>query len=257
MSLVAGRGPLGADPAGWFSAPGPRPDVVFVEPHPRRIGHVLDGRTVIDTEHALMVHRSGHALSYAFPGRRGGRPSARARRRGARLRRTCRGTPSTRGSRRDASSCTTRRTPTTGSTAGPTAPRLRVAVAGTVLVDTVDTVIVFETSLAPRLYVDPRTGPDRPAAARSETTSYCNYKGDATYWSAVVGDTTCHDDVAWSYEDTPPETLPIRGFLSFDETRADVIAELPEAGGTARVRELMRPVRSRGCPLDGVRCSAN
>jgi uncharacterized protein (DUF427 family) len=60
----------------------------------------------------------------------------------------------------------------------------------------------------------------------SESSSYCNYKGFATYWSAVIGDTVI-DDVAWSYEDTPPETLPIRGFLSFDEARADVHAKLP------------------------------
>lgn len=42
----------------------------------------------------------------------------------------------------------------------------------------------------------------------------------------AVGDVV-HEDVAWSYQDTPPETLPIRGCLSFDETRAEVIAELP------------------------------
>lgn len=108
----------------------------------------------------------------------------------------------------------------------PTGRRLRVAVGGTVIVDTTDTVIVFETSLAPRLYVDPahlRTDLLR----RSDTTSYCNYKGFATYWSADVGDTSVAD-VAWSYGDTPPETLSIRGFLSFDETRADVAADLPE-----------------------------
>ena len=37
----------------------------------------------------------------------------------------------------------------------PTNRRLRVEVAGTTLVDTDDTVIVFETALEPRLYVDP------------------------------------------------------------------------------------------------------
>ncbi len=66
MSLVAGYGPFGLDPAGWFAPP--LPDAaVYVEPHPRRIVALLDGRTMIDTEHALMVHRRGHALSYAFP----------------------------------------------------------------------------------------------------------------------------------------------------------------------------------------------
>jgi uncharacterized protein (DUF427 family) len=110
----------------------------------------------------------------------------------------------------------------------PTNRTLRVSVSGTTLVDTADTVIVFETALEPRLYVHPskvRTEMLR----RTETTSYCNYKGYATYWAAVVGDTVV-DDVAWSYEDPPPECLPITGYLSFDATRADVLAELPAAG---------------------------
>src|ERR1700742_4622148 len=77
----------------------------------------------------------------------------------------------------------------------PTNRRLRVVVAGATLVDTTDTMIVFETALAPLLYVKPslvRTDVLR----RSETTSYCNYKGYATYWSAVVGDSVV-DDVGW------------------------------------------------------------
>jgi uncharacterized protein (DUF427 family) len=223
MSLVAGRGPLSVDPAGWFSTPLPA-DVVFVEPHPRRIRAVLDDRTVIDTEDALMVHRRGHALSYAFPARAvGGLPhDAVAEAPGyvhvpwdavdswfEEGRRLVHYPPN----------------PYHRVDCRPTNRGLRVALADTVLVDTSDTIIVFETSLTPRLYVNPavvRTDLLR----QSSTTTYCNYKGDATYWSMIVDD-TMHDDVAWSYEDTPAETLPIRGYLSFDETRADVIAELP------------------------------
>ena len=36
MSLVAGRGPLGPDRAGWFSPP-LHGALVYVEPHPRRV----------------------------------------------------------------------------------------------------------------------------------------------------------------------------------------------------------------------------
>jgi Uncharacterized protein conserved in bacteria len=61
---------------------------------------------------------------------------------------------------------------------------------------------------------------------RTETRTYCNYKGYATYWAAVVGDTVV-DDVAWSYADPPPECLPIKGYLSFDAARAEVLARLP------------------------------
>jgi uncharacterized protein (DUF427 family) len=225
MSLVAGRGPLSADPAGWFS-PALPDDVVFVEPHPRRIMAHLQGRTVIDTEHALLVHRRGRALAYAFP------PDAVGDL-------ACEPETAAPGYVRvpwdavDAWFEEGRRlvhyppNPYHRVDCRPTGRGLRVTVGGTVLVDTAETVIVFETSLAPRLYVDPaRVRTD--LLRRSETTTYCNYKGAATYWSAVVGGAVV-DDVAWSYENPPTETLPIAGFLSFDETRAEVLAELPAA----------------------------
>src|SRR6202044_3080706 len=65
MSMVTGHGPLGSAPAGWFSAKVPA-GVVYVEPHPRRVQAAKSGRTVIDTEHALLVHRPDRPLSYAF-----------------------------------------------------------------------------------------------------------------------------------------------------------------------------------------------
>ena len=91
--------------------------------------------------------------------------------------------------------------------------------------DTTDTVIVFETALEPRLYVAPslvRTDLLR----RSETSSYCNYKGYATYWSADRGGDVI-DDVAWSYEEPLPETSSIRGYFSFDADKLNVAADLP------------------------------
>lgn len=223
MSLVAARGPLGNDPAGWFTPPLPD-DVVFVEPHPRRVQALRNGNTVLDTERALMVHRRGHPLSYAFPidevGDLPREPVVEA--------------PGYVRVRWDAVDTWLEEgrtlvhyppNPYHRVDCRPTHRALRVTVAGEALVDTAETVIVFETSLEPRLYVDPahvRTDLLRP----SSTTSYCNYKGYASYWSAVVGDTVV-EDVAWSYPDPPPETLPIAGFFSFDPERAEVSAELP------------------------------
>jgi uncharacterized protein (DUF427 family) len=223
MSLVAGRGPLSKDPAGWFSPPLPE-DVVFVEPHPRRVRAFRDGTLVIDTERALMVHRRDHPLSYAFPvDEVGGLPNEPVSEAPGYVHvpwdavdawleegRTLVHYPPNPYHRVDCR---------------PTNRRLRVVVAGTTLVDTTDTVIVFETALAPVLYVDSslvRTDLLR----RSDTTTYCNYKGHATYWSAAIGESVV-EDVAWSYDDPPPETLPIKGYFSFDPTRAEVGAELP------------------------------
>ncbi|VEG43067.1 short-chain dehydrogenase of uncharacterised substrate specificity [Mycolicibacterium flavescens] len=223
MTLVAARGPLSNDPAGWFTPPLPD-DVVFVEPHPRRVQALRGGRTVLDTERALMVHRRDHPLSYAFPvDEVGDLPSEPVVEAPGYVRvpwdavdtwleegRTLVHYPPNPYHRVDCR---------------PTHRALRVTVAGQALVDTAETVIVFETSLEPRLYVDPshvRTDLLRP----SPTTTYCNYKGYASYWSAVVGDTVV-EDVAWSYPEPPPETLPIAGFLSFDPERVEMSAELP------------------------------
>ena len=97
--------------------------------------------------------------------------------------------------------------------------------------DTADTMIVFETALEPRLYVDPslvRTD----LLQRSETTSYCNYKGYATYWSAVVV-TASSRMSRGAMRIRCPRRLPIRGYLSFDTDAAEVVAELPASAGAA------------------------
>jgi uncharacterized protein (DUF427 family) len=219
MTLVAGRGPLSTDPAGRFAPPIPA-GVVYIEAHPRRVQALLDGRPVIDTEQALLVHRQGHPLSYVFPAdvvaglRSEPEPEA----------------PGFVHVAWDAVDTWLEEgrelvhyppNPYHRVDCRPTKRRLRVSVAGSTLVDTDDTVIVFETAVESRLYVDPakvRTDLLR----RSETSSYCNYKGFATYWSADEV-----DDVAWSYPDPPPESLPIKGFLSFDAARVQVEAELP------------------------------
>lgn len=222
MSLVTGRGPLSSDPAGRFVPPIPA-DVVYIEPHPRRIHAVHNGRTVIDTEKALLVHTPNRPLRYAFPAEAvkdlptDPQPEAPGYlyvpwdavdawyEEGRKLvhyppnpyhRVDCR----------------------------PTKRRLTVSVHGTQLVDTDDTVIVFETALPPRLYVAPehvRTD----LLQQTVTSTYCNYKGYATYWAANIDTPT--PDIAWSYKDPLPETSPIKGFFSFDAAQAEVVAELP------------------------------
>ena len=225
MSMVTGRGPLSSAPAGWFSPTVPD-GVIYVEPHPRRIQAVKNERTVIDTERALLVHRPDRPLSFAFPTEEAdGLPSAPVAEAPGYVDvpwdavdtwieegRTLVHYPPNPYHRIDCR---------------PTRRLLRVEVAGTTLVDTDDTVIVFETALEPRLYVDP-SHVLTSVLRQTDTSTYCNYKGYATYWSAVVGDTEIQD-VAWSYLDPPPESLPIKDFLSFDAARADVIAELPES----------------------------
>ena len=225
MSLTTGRGPLSRNPAGRFSAPLP-PDLVYVEPHPRRILAVVDGQARIDTERALIVHRAGQTLTYAFP-------PDEVRDLPTEPEPAAPGFVRVPWDAVDAWFEEGRRlvhyppNPYHRVDCRPTTRRLQVEVAGTTLVDTDDTIVVFETALAPVLYVDPsqvRTDLLR----RTDTTSWCNYKGEATWWAAVVGDVVV-EDVAWSYEDPLPESSPVKGHLSFDLEQASVEAELPVA----------------------------
>jgi uncharacterized protein (DUF427 family) len=200
------------------------PGTVYVEPHPRRIQAVRAGEVVIDTERALIVHRPGRPLSYAFPadvvsGDLPHSPEPEA--------------PGYVAVPWDAVDTWIEEgrplvhyppNPYHRVDCRPTRRRLRVEVAGTPIVDTDDTLILFETGLAPKLYVHRRhlLAELRP----SDTTTYCNYKGVASYWSVVVGGDAV-EDVAWSYEDPLPESEPIRGLVSFGPDRVTVTAELP------------------------------
>jgi len=68
VSLTSGTGPLSARRAGRFTAPVPD-GVAYVEPFRRRVRGVHGGRSAVDSERALLVHRPGHPPIWAFPER--------------------------------------------------------------------------------------------------------------------------------------------------------------------------------------------
>ena len=226
MSLTTGRGPLGRNPAGRFSARLPE-HVVYVEPFRRRVRGVVGGRTVVDSERVVLVHRPGEPPTYAFPAddvhdAPGVAPEGEAP---GYVRVPWAGVEAWHEEGEQVFGHP--RNPYHRVDCVRTSRRLRVEVAGTVLADTTETTGVYETALEPRLYVHPELV-RRDLLIAGATRTYCPYKGTAWYWSAVVGDTVV-EDVAWSYEDPLPESLPLRGLLSFDEARATVLQELPPA----------------------------
>lgn len=232
MALTTPKGPLGGpERAGWFSSPVPD-DLSYTEPHPRRIVAYRGGEVVIDSERALLVHRPNRFLIYAFPAADVGDLPAKP-------------VPEAPGFVRvpweavDEWYEEGRRinspyppNPYHRVDCHPTRRRLTVEVAGTQLVDTDDTVIVFETTLEPRLYVA-REHVRMELLRPSTTTSWCNYKGAASYWTAVVGDQVI-EDVAWSYDAPLAESAIIAGMLSFYDDRAAVVAELPHGWTSGR-----------------------
>ena len=60
------------------------------------------------------------------------------------------------------------------------------------------------------------------ALSRSDTTTYCPYKGDASYYAVTAaGDTI--DDVIWTYEQPYPAVAGIAGHVAFYPDKADVV----------------------------------
>ena len=223
MSLTTGTGPLSARPAGRFTAPMPA-GVAYLEPFRRRVRAVVNGRTVIDSERVLLVHRPGRPPTYAFPaGDVAGLPAEAE--------------PDAPGYvtvpwdeadtwfEEDEQVFGHPRNPYHRVDCLRSRRRLRVEAAGLTLVDTDETLAVYETALEPRLYVDRRLA-RMDVLELSTTHTYCPYKGTATYWSARI-DGAVLDDVAWSYEDPLPESAPLGQLLSFDEKRVSVTHDLP------------------------------
>jgi uncharacterized protein (DUF427 family) len=102
--------------------------------------------------------------------------------------------------------------------------RLRVESKGVVLAETASPVLLFETGLPTRYYVN-RTDVDFSHLVPTDTVTQCPYKGVTTgYWSADVGGAV-HPDVAWTYDYPLREVLPIAGLVAFYNEKVDLFLD--------------------------------
>jgi uncharacterized protein (DUF427 family) len=99
--------------------------------------------------------------------------------------------------------------------------RVVVKVGGKIIADTRDALTLRETSYPPVQYF-PRRDVDMAALARSQHTTYCPYKGDASYYSIPAGGDRAIN-AAWTYE-TPFEAMAqIKDYIAFYPERVDEI----------------------------------
>jgi uncharacterized protein (DUF427 family) len=101
---------------------------------------------------------------------------------------------------------------------------LRVESKGVVLAESSSPVMVFETGLPTRYYVN-RTNVDFAHLVPSDTETACPYKGITTgYWSARIED-RIHPDIAWTYDFPTRELLPIAGLIAFYNEKVDIFVD--------------------------------
>jgi uncharacterized protein (DUF427 family) len=103
----------------------------------------------------------------------------------------------------------------------PTAERVTVRAAGRLLAETADALTLREAGYPGVQYV-PLEQVDRSALRRSETHTYCPYKGQASYYSIVTPDGAELVDAVWTYEKPYDAVAAIAGHVAFYPDRVDL-----------------------------------
>lgn len=101
--------------------------------------------------------------------------------------------------------------------------RVRVRFAGDVIADSTACHLVRESRHDTVIYF-PRADVRMDALEKVEDTTFCPFKGTASYWTVRVGDREAASAV-WSYEDPYDEVAPLKDCMAFYLDRIDGLEE--------------------------------
>ncbi len=101
----------------------------------------------------------------------------------------------------------------------PSTTRVRVTFGGEVVADSDRTLVVRETKHEPVVYF-PREDVRFDLLEPTSHTTFCPFKGEASYWTLRVGDRV-EENVIWSYDDPFDEVAGLKDYVSFYADRVD------------------------------------
>ncbi|NDJ84316.1 MAG: DUF427 domain-containing protein [Chloroflexi bacterium] len=101
----------------------------------------------------------------------------------------------------------------------PTDKLVRVEFNGVRIAETRRAIRVLETSHPPAYYI-PREDVKTEFLTQTSRRTFCEFKGQATYWTIKVGDQTS-ENAGWSYESPASRYAAIEGYLTFYPSRVD------------------------------------
>jgi uncharacterized protein (DUF427 family) len=109
-------------------------------------------------------------------------------------------------------------------TIAPTGARVIVRVNGEVVADT-QAALQLQESTYPAVQYIPVDDVVQERLSRADTSTYCPYKGEASYYdvTTAAGDTV--EDVIWTYEQPHPAVAAIAGHVAFYPDKADISVE--------------------------------
>jgi uncharacterized protein (DUF427 family) len=91
-----------------------------------------------------------------------------------------------------------------------------------VIADTTKTLVLQESNYPAARYI-PIADVDESLLERTDTSTYCPYKGDASYYSIKGGEGLT--DVIWSYEEPYASVSEIAGYVAFYPNKVQINVE--------------------------------
>ena len=103
----------------------------------------------------------------------------------------------------------------------PTRGRVQVRINGELVADTTAALVLQEATLPAVQYI-PLADVVQDRLTRTDTATYCPFKGDASYYSVTTaaGDTV--EDAIWTYEQPYPAVAAIAGHVAFYPNKAEI-----------------------------------
>jgi uncharacterized protein (DUF427 family) len=106
-------------------------------------------------------------------------------------------------------------------TISPALKRVRVRFGDDVIADASDALDLKEWTYPIARYV-PRSAVQMDRLVKTDHTTHCPYKGDASYFSIVAKDGTRLENAVWSYETPFPAMAEIAGYLAFYPNKVEI-----------------------------------
>ena len=103
----------------------------------------------------------------------------------------------------------------------PTGSRVTVSVGGVKVAESDSALSLAEASYPVVQYI-PIADVDQSLLVRTDSQTYCPYKGDASYYSVQTPDGRTETDLIWTYEQPYDAVAEIAGHVAFYANRAEI-----------------------------------
>lgn len=102
----------------------------------------------------------------------------------------------------------------------PAGETVTISYQGKVIAETTEALLVSETKHADVIYL-PRAAMKSECFSKTEHSTYCPFKGHASYWQLEVNGST-EDNIVWSYEAPYEEVSELKDYISFYPNRTEM-----------------------------------